>query len=483
MLKISHLGRILFFILLPIIAFSNVVATLDKIAVLEGDAVTLTIQANGDDIQFPKLRTVEGFKVLGTSSSSSLQIINGSVNRSKSISYKFIPKYSFRVPVYSVLIDGVQFETEELRLKVVKPTASKDTDDIQLELKLSQNKAYVGEAIIASVYFKYKIGTPLLDISLEEFYLKHFWIKRLKASEPYEENGYIILKQDFIASPQLAGKYKIPKQIIEVAKREQKTNMIRREKIFSNDMALEILPLPNGVDIQGDFKIEGQIDKSSTKANEPINLTITIKGIGNINDIDEIKLPLEEQIVYSSKPTIKSDITNNKYGGTFTQKLSIIADKDYTIAPISFRYFDKKTKKIKTIKTKSFDIKVKINKTTKPTIEVSNKQNTKTIQLPPKIIYKQENSYIKYIFLVVGLFIGGLISFIILKTKKQNTKPKPIQIQIKKAKSNKALYSVLLPYSYDQRVVNIIKQLEENIYNGKNNKIDKKELIAILENI
>jgi len=479
-MKILNLGRILSLCLFPIIVFANVKASLDKIAVLEGEPVTLSISASGNNIDFPQLRTVEGFKVLRTSQSSSIQIINGSMTRNKTISYQFIPKYSFRVPIYSVIIDGKEFNTQELRLKVIKPSASKNGDDLYLELQLSQNEAYVGEAIITSIFFKYKVGMPLVDASLEDFAPKHFWIKQLKASEPYEENGYITIRQDFITSPQLAGNYTIEKQIIEVAKREYGTNMIRRQKVFSNSKKLKVLALPPGIDIQGDFKISASLDKNSTKANEPVNLTIKIEGLGNIDDIDELKFDLENEVVYSSKPEISSYLKNKKYGGVFEQKVSIIADKDYTIPSIEFKFFNKATKSIKTIKTKEFDVKVSGIKTTNPNIQTSKVQVNKAIQVPAKIIYKSEDSYIKYVFMLIGIFIGILISYFIFKPKNKQKQDKPLEIQIKKAKNDKALYTVLLPYSFNTKIISIIKQLEENIYNNKSNKINKKELLNLV---
>lgn len=476
--KISILGKILFLTLLPILTYAQVVATLDKITVLEGERATLSITARGNDITFPQLRTVEGNKVLGTSTSSSISIINGSMSRTKTVSYVFAPKYTFTVPIYSVMINGIEELTEPIKLKVVKPTSSKHGDNLQLEVKLSKSKAYVGESIFASIIFKYKAGIPLINLDLEDFAPKHFVTKALNPKGAVEKNGFKIVRQDFLIFPQLAGKYKIDKQLINVAMREPKTNMTIWQKIFSNENKLEIIPLPLNIDIQGDYSISASIDKNNINSNEPVNLTIEIKGQGNIDDISEFKLDLADEVSYSTKPEIKNFIKDGKYGGTFIQKLSIIADNNFIIKPIIFKYFDINTKEIKTIKTKKFNIKVKKNKKTTPSIQTGSKnQIVKTIQLPAKIVYKTEDGYIKYLFLFFGFIMGLIIVVAYKKSKSTKANIKPINVQIRKAKNDKELYKILLPYSYNNNILKYIHILEKNIYNNEKNKFNKKDLL------
>ena len=483
MTKISNLGKILFFIFLPILLLANVSSSLDKIAVVQGDSATYTITATGDDIEFPKLRNLEGHTVISTSSSTSINIINGNMKKTKSVSYTFTPKYTFTIPNYSIIVDGTEEQTEPIKIKVIKATASTPNDNLQLMLNINKTEAYVGEAIKASIVFKYKVGLNLIDVNLEEFKINHFWIKTLTQSKPYEENGFIIIKQDYLLFPKLAGGYTVEKQLINVATREYRTNMTRWKKVYSKELLLNIKPLPSNLSIQGDYTISASVDKTTTKANSPVNLTLSIKGNGNIDDIEEFKLNMQDQVVYSTKPTVKTYLSNNIYGGEFTQKLSIIADKDFTIPSIEFKYFDIKTKKIKTIKTKPFDIKVKgSTKVSTPSIQTNNTQIVaKTIQLPAKIIYKTEDSYIKYLYAFIGLILGMLSAYFILKNKTKKEDTRELIIKIKKAKNNKDIYNILLPYSHNNKIVEIIKQLEENIYNNKNTKISKDAIFDIIE--
>jgi len=393
--------------------------------------------------------------------------------------YTFYPTHSITIKPFEVIVDGITYKTPILHLNKIKPTASKPGDDFELILKTSKTKAYVGEPILLTLQFKYKNGANITDANLDDFKMDGLWVKKLQSPQPYQENGYIVYDTNYLIFAQKSGKIEIPNQKIDIASRDR-VYLTTWKKVFSNSLQLDITPLPDGVTILGDYNIEASVDKTTTVANKPINLTIKLKGIGNIDDIDPFELNLKEQVVYSDKPQIKPFIKNNQYGAIFTQKISIVADKDFTIEPIVFKYFDIKTKKVKTIKTKPFNIKVKRDNTTTTPKIITNVEPTQKVE---KIVIK-ENSNIKYIYGIVG-FILGIISFIVFsKIKKPKTKnEKPISKKIKQAKNDKELYDILLPYSQNNLLYPFIKELENNLFNNKKNKINKKEIIDIFENI
>lgn len=481
-MKILNLGRIIFFSILPIFIYAQVSVSLDKIAVLEGESVVMSITASGSDIKLPKLKTIEGNKILATSTSSSINIINGKMTRSKTVNYQFVPEYTFNIPIYSVIIDGFEHRTEEIKLKVIRPMSSKNGDDFQLKIKFAKEKLYVGEDVIVSMIFKYKVGLQVLNLNLDEFIVKHFVMKPLKQKDTYEKDGFIIIEQDFVLFPQLAGNYVIDKQVISVKTREAKTNQLYWKKVFSNESKIEVLSLPNNINIQGDFKITAKIDKAQTKMNEAINLTLEINGAGNIDDIDEFKLDMPDVVSYSSKPIISAKIINKRYSGKFKQKFSLIADKDFIIEPIEFSYFDIKSKMIKTIKTKAIKVKVKGEKKQAPLIQTTNiNENTKISQSNKNDFTNNENENLKYIFLILGFFVGIIITLIVKRKRTTNEEEKTLENKIKKSKNNDELYKILLPYSFNEKVVGVLTKLEENIYAKKQIKINKKELITTLE--
>jgi hypothetical protein len=471
MKPISILGKILLLICLSLELLANVTASLNKIAIYKGNSVILSIKASGSDIKFPNITSIAGFRVTSTSNSSQVSIINSKISKSEERGYTFVPTKTTTIKSFDIKIDGKIYKTKPLKIKVIKPQASKVGDDFVYKISLSKNKAYQGEAIHTILKFMYKVGSNPLDVNLEKFAPKHFWVKELSNPKPKEENGYIIQTINFLLFPQIEGEQTIDSQVINVAIRGG-YGFVNWKKIISNKVDIKVLPLPKNINVQGSYNIEATVDKTNIKENEPVNLTIKVEGFGNIDDIEPFKLSLKDEVTYNSKPQFKSILKNNKYGGQFIQKISIIGNKDFTIPEIEFRYFDIKTKQIKSAKTKPIKIKVKSISKNTPQIEMKNK----TIKPIVKKIIIKENSYLKYIYGIVGFLIGILVYYVFTIKNKEKIQLSIVS-QIKKAKNDKDLYEILLPYSQNEDLKDIIKDLENNIYQNGTKKIDKKLLL------
>ena len=491
-MKQTTLGKILILLFLELSLFANVKISVDSPAIYKGDNISFTITAEGDDVKFPDIYEVKGNSILGTSSSSQTSIINGVVSKKISKSYTFTPQKSLTIPSFEVEVSGKKYQTKEIKISVLKPTASVNGADFMLELRVDKKEAYVGEEIKLTIVLKEKLNAKADKLQLGKPKLANFWIKKSGEVEQDREGEYIVQKLHYLLSPQKEGNYTIPAITAKIGKivRNRRGGLfddpffssfgteLRWKKIFSNELKLNIKPLPNNLELYGKFMIDATVDKKKIKTNKPVNLTIEIEGDGNIDDIKKFNFDIENAIVYADEPKIKN--------AKFTQKIAIISDSSYTIPSISLKYFDKNLKKVVITQTKPIDITVlggkKIDKT--PTIEVSKELDSKktTLQKPQKIIVKNENSYLKYLFLLFGTVLGFALAMILGKFKTEKTK-KELDIikEIKKVKSDKKLFELLLPYSKDKIISNILDKLEQNIYQNSKNKIDKNELIEFFE--
>jgi hypothetical protein len=205
-------------------------------------------------------------------------------------------------------------------------------------------------------------------------------------------------------------------QLITVAIKDINSYDAKQLKIFSNNKVIKVLPLSKGLTVQGKYSIKATVDKTKTSSNEPTNLTISIEGLGNIDDIEEFLLNLPDQVVYSSKPTITSGLQNGDYGGTFTQKISIISDKSFTIPSIQFKYFDKELKKEVDINTTSFFIQVSGKKKTPAKVLEQGLVQTVTSN--------KEDESTKYFYGFGGIIFGSLVTFLFLRQKSDSICPK-----------------------------------------------------------
>ena len=488
-------------LLLTINLFANVDVSLSSPAVYRGDIVNYTISADGTNIDFPKIREIDKYPIIGTSSAQSINIINGTTTRTISKTYSFRPDKSLTIPSFTLKVDGKEYKTKELKVEVLKPQASRYGEPFILEMRLNKKEAFVGEPIELTISFKRKLNAHLDKLQLSEPKLDNFWVKKVDRVENGSEKDYIFEKRYYQIFPQKAGEFKIPpiEALIGIVQNSGGafndpffSSFIQDldwHKIYSNDLNLTVHPLPDNLELYGSYKIDARVDKTKVYANKPVNLTITIDGKGNIDDIKKFNPTIEGAIVYADEPKISSRLINKTYQGTFTQKIAIIADSNFTIPSMELKYFDKDRKKVKTIKTKPIKIEVigGDKSISKSSIEVSPSSKIEAPKVQTitktKIVKVKEKAYIKYIFLAVGFILGagGVLSFYLIKNR-VTKRESDIVKAIKKAKSDRELFNILLPYAKKDKIIsNALNRLEENIYKSGKNRIDREELMEVFE--
>jgi len=493
--KLLTLGRIIIF-LIPVFAIANsVTATVDSKNIYKGNKALLSIKATGSDIEFPEINTIDNKKVTLEGISNSIITTNGKVDKSIIKKYSFIPDKNCTIESFEIKIDGKIYKTNPINITVSNKPKALQSQSAFIQLSANKTKAYVAEPIELKVELflpkdiaKYQIAQPNLD---------GFWVKQIGSPNKSILNGGAKIEYKFILTPQKAGTIKLNPIRVDIAKVQKSksspfgdddffnfyTQRLIWDQISSNGIEFNILPLPQNLEVAGEFKIDARVDKNHTKAGKPVNLIITIDGIGNLEDIEKFNLELEDGVVYADEPKVTSKIQNGKQIGTFEQKIAIIADKNFTIPSFELKYFNTNTKEPTTIKTDPINIKVKsLNKALTANTKLVSKPKPQ-VKKEPQIIHKETNSISKYLYMTIGLIVGfGLGYFVKLPSKKREKKELPIITQIKKAKDDKELFKIILPYSKeDATIEQILKKLEENIYKQANNQIDKNSLIEYFE--
>jgi len=341
----------------------------------------------------------------------------------------------------------------KILLSVVLPVCLYGQSEVTLQL--SKQTVYMGEPLLATIIHSYKKEDRVLKKEFEEFISKDFWLQKAYDVKREKKNGTTYERYEFVISAQKYGTLSVEKQLLRVSHRDPKTNYVKWKEFYTNEVFVEVLPLPANTTVVGNFSIKASIDTDRIKKNKPINLTLTLKGYGNFEDVVPFTLQLPNQTIFTTKPKIETNYKKNQNYGEFTQKISIISDEDYTIPAITLHYFDLKTKKLQTIQTESIQIKV-INKTAKKFQDYG------------------------YLLFLIGTIFGVFISWIFVlykKNQKQKITNFTLKEKIKKTKNDKELYKVLLPYCQDERFNIYFHQLEENIFMNKNHIIEKKEIL------
>jgi len=470
----KNLGKILLSLIIisPVMLFGDVKASLDPSSVSMGDMATLNLSITGKDIKRPQVLTLCDTDVVSTGARTSIEMINGNYSRSYILSYQFSPQKDCEIKPIKVEVDGVIEKSNSVHLKV-KPIDRSPNANFILSLSSEKKEVLVGEPFEVTLLLKQKKDAEAVDSKYIAPDLKGFWRKNESKPIQYKDGDYLVTKVLYTLAAQRTGMLKIPPAKIQIASRANRRDMfgmwmqnVNWKTYFSNELNVDVKPLPAGVDLVGDFTISATADKSEINANEALNVIVKIQGDGNLEDIKTLKPYVNNVSIFDEKIVIANF--------ELSQKMAFVADADFTVPSFSIKYFDLKTKEIKTISTK--EIKIKVNGAkAKKELKIKRQENQEVLSektlstTQPKIFY-----FWLLLTFLVGLAGGILI--MILKPWKFFIKEKSLNI-----KDHKVLLMKLLPFKGDGDVQKIVDILEKNIYSNEKIEIDKKVLKELLK--
>lgn len=360
-----------------------------KKQVVVGERFQVAFEANGEGRNF-QAPTFEGFNVVGgpfTSSSSSIQVVNGSVTRSTSNSYTYALQASregtFLIGAASVTIDGKKVSSEPYEIKVLPDDGSyassgggasssqgqarQNTSDPQVSGKdlflrciPSKKSVCVGDQIVLTYKLYTKVPVSSVSVSKMPSYAG-FWTKDIsdnsgklkQASETVNGIEYTTAEiQKVVIVPQRSGTLTIDPMSMECIAQIRTERSNRRsmdpfeaffnDPFFSNNitnvqkelssqsLSIDVKSLPeNGkpdsfAGAVGNFKFTSSIDKEELSTNEAVTITLTVSGSGNI-ELLQMPEPVfpPDFEVYDPKITTSTDATSQ--GMTGTKKAEYLA--------------------------------------------------------------------------------------------------------------------------------------------------------------
>ncbi len=462
--------KLLFLLLISsLVLYGGVIAKVDTKKIELGDVVTLSLIVSGEDVTRPNVQRVCDSDVISTSTQTNMQIINGSVSKNFTLNYTFMPQKSCKIEPVEIEIDGKVERSNPLEIEVALQSMTKDAD-FTLTLSSDKKELFVGEPFELTLTFKQKRGSEAVDIKFSPPEFKGFWVKSETQPQRYQDAKESITKIVYTIAPQRAGELKTTKAQIQIASRGGGANSfntwiptIKWKSYFSNELTFDVKPLPSGITLAGNFTISATADKEEADANEPLNVTIDVIGDGNLEDIKSFKPSIEGVAVFDEKISIEKDV--------LTQKIAFVSERDFVIPSFSIKYFDTKTKEIKTVSTKEISIKVK---NAKPQEVLNIKKHEAQSEISEDLKTPQIGIFASLTLFLSGLAVGVLIVFFM---KKKNFKRE----EKRSIKDPKTLLMKLLPFRDDEEVKVMIESLEKNIYSNQNIELDKKILRKIKE--
>jgi len=149
---------------------------------------------------------------------------------------------------------------------------------------------------------------------------------------------------------------------------ENKNAEVYKVNIKTDPVVVKVRPLPlkNAADTfagaVGNFSIKAVLEKDSVSKNEEDSLIITISGAGNFQRVGSplIKWPKEVEFF---EPSVKDTLNREQVPLTGERRFRYIflSNKPghYTIPPVSFSFFDLKTRSYKTVLSKALTVFIK----------------------------------------------------------------------------------------------------------------------------
>lgn len=460
-MMLNKLGKQLLFLLIAL-PLSASVKMLAPDHFMEGEALSFQIITRGFNVKIPQIDSIEGYSVENIKTSEETIIINTRRANKVTKTYRMFAKKSITIPSFTIEIDDKYEKTKTKKIKLQKITKT-ISDNFDLQMQLDKTDAYIGEEIVLSVTFAYK---DLEDYSLSEVDFSDFLLKELSTKEWISADGYRVEEIRYSLTPQAEGKLILSplKAEVEVLK----SGHTQKFPVFSNKLTLDVMALPKGLSLVGEYQLNASINKQSVNAGEAVTLTLTIEGTGNIDNLDALDLQIPGTTVYAKSAQKRKDNTIGQYSKTF----EIISDRNFTIPAITLNYFDKTSQRKKTIQSRAFDIEVFGNNL------LRDKPKEKLDK--DEITYEEERitGVERFIYFLIGV-LSSIVFMLMYKQFKNKTqlKKQPELIHVlKQIKTQDALFKKMVPYvGRDKGLDRLIYQLEEK--ETANFKEIKKEII------
>ncbi len=408
------------FIIVPLARAAENITVEARVASSEvyvGQPFTLQLEINGaEDVDQPAI-SLDDFRVEpqgGTNRSQSYQIsINGKLQTTKTLS--FIYQYlltpnktgTLTIPAIPVTVNGATYKTSPITMKVKEP---EEIDAFKLQVKLSKQSCYLGEAITMTTTWLigqdlkgFEFNLPIFNDPRFELYSRQppqaqgrtelveievggAKVIAEKKAVRHEGRDYVSLSFRHTLIPRSPGRLSLPAASLAInafdgysqSNRRQfgrdpfdmfgsgRRKMYRTVVIPANAVNLEVLELPQAgrpphfSGLVGRYTIITEASPTAVNVGDPISLTVSIGG----SFVDNLSLPpLETALPPRDFKTATDKPQSSQSAGikNFTTTIRASHDQVTKIPALSLPFFNPDTKEYEV--ARSADIPLTVHAT------------------------------------------------------------------------------------------------------------------------
>lgn len=244
------------------------------------------------------------------------------------------------------------------------------------------------------------------------------------------------------------------------------------DQTFKAPLTLQVQPHPPTTipPLIGDMRVHIEASSRQVKPREPLRVKVVIEGRGNLDVVTLPSLSMAGVTIFQAPPQRDIHLEGDKRVGRVVFALTMTSEKSFDIPTLQWSLIDQ-TSTLRPLATNPLHITV-----------------TKEAALP--LMSQETKGWPWQEILTVGIALGLVMFGVKLLPptlswrRPQNNQPKSLREKILQAQDDKALLSLLLPFaSAYLHNHQIIEKLENNVYHGGKEVINREEIVRWVEEI
>lgn len=371
-------------------ALADVKASLDASHVAVGETVQLTLELDGHTGGQPDISSLQqDFDILGTSSSTIFQLLNGSASEKTQVVLTLAPKVTGHLTIPPLSWNGER--SQPLSLDVTGPGGQPGTAGapaaaaVFMETTASPQQPYVEGAVYLTV--RLFMAEPLYRADLELPESSDVVVKRLGSDESgqAERNGqsYQVVTRQFVLFPLHSGKLTLPGPVLdaEVTVTQPSSSpardpfngifggspfggmlrTVRPIRLSGDPIVLSVQPRPPAA--VGNYWLPASNvtlyaawnpTKLSAQTGDPLTLDLDLQATGltaaQLPDLSSLLSLPSGLKAYPDQPKLDDSTQDGKLVGSRDQAIALMADSPgrYTIPALTVKWWDTQANQLRT---------------------------------------------------------------------------------------------------------------------------------------
>jgi len=332
-----------------------------------------------------------------------------------------------------------------------------------------EEPVFVGEPFSLELILKRCGAAERVSPIFVEPEIRHVWLKKVYKSTPMQESDCSVSKRRYVVTAQQSGLLRIAPAEVRLAVDNVQPDAwgdLKTERYwqshYSNELELQVKPLAEGISLVGSFSFRLDVEKREIAANAALKAEMVIEGVGNFEDI-VVSLPSISGVnIFTDAPELEYIDKGDRE--RWRQSITFTAEEDFIIPSVSLVYFDLKEQQIKTVQTQAVPIHVL--------------GGSKALLPRTAEVESVPESRDDLTLWIVMCGIIGIVFVIGMTTRAVSGRHQTKKVSYR---DHKALLHLLLLHKDDEGIEAIIEELEASVYEGKEMRVDKKELKRLIK--